>query len=171
MSRLKATPSYAQANPLQKGLRLAAASRYGSWLIAPVLPLLDRSVHRLTRGRHTFSRPVAGLHVLMLTTTGARTGVARTVPVLGLTTSAGLVVVASNFGRVNHPAWFHNICSDPEVTVSVDARSRRVRAVELTGERRAAVWRECLEVYPGYAGYQRRALPREIAVFALEPRD
>ena len=162
--------TYAQANPLQRGLRRLGASGPGAWLFARVLHHIDRPVHRLTRGRHTFASLLAGIPVVMLTTTGARSGAARTVPVLGLPTEEGLVVIASNFGQARHPAWHHNLRADPDAIVTVDGVARRVRAVEATGERRARIWREGLKVYPGWSQYERRTAHRGIAVYVLEPR-
>ncbi len=78
--------SDARTNALQRALRRFAASRPGSWLFARILHRIDRPVYRLTRGRHTFASLVSGLPVVMLTTTGARSGRPRSVPVLGLPT-------------------------------------------------------------------------------------
>jgi deazaflavin-dependent oxidoreductase (nitroreductase family) len=162
--------TYAQANRLQRSLRRLGASRPGAWLFARVLHRIDRPVHRLTRGRHTLTGLLAGFPVVMLTTTGARSGVARTVPVLGLPTDGGLAVVASSFGRRRHPAWHHNLRANPDAVVTVDGVARAVRAVEAGGERRARIWREGLAVHPGWSQYERRAAHREIAVYVLEPR-
>src|SRR5262249_6237749 len=104
-----------------------------------------------------------------LTTTGARTGEPRTVPVLGLPTADGLAVIASNFGQHRQPAWYHNLRANPEGSVAIDGQSRRIRAVEAEGDRRRRIWEEGLRVYPGWSQYERRAAHRRIAVFVLEP--
>ena len=160
--------TYSQANAVQRATRRFASSGPGSWLFARVSQRIDRPVYRLTRGRHTFGSLVGGLPVVMLTTTGARSGKPRTVPVLGLPTDDGLVVVASNFGQRRHPAWYHNLRANPEGEVAVDGEKRRFRAVEAEGERRARIWKNGLEVYPGWTQYERRASHRRIAVFVLE---
>lgn len=162
--------TYEQASALQRGLRRLGASGPGAWLFARVLHRIDRPVYRITRGRHTFASLLAGIPVVMLTTTGARSGAARTVPVLGLPTDEGLVVIASNFGQARHPAWHHNLRANPDATVAVDGVTHAVRAVEATGERRARIWREGLRVYPGWSQYERRTPHRDIAVYVLEPR-
>lgn len=105
----------------------------------------------------------------MLTTTGARSGQPRTAPVLGLPTTEGLVIVASNFGQERHPAWLYNLRARPEATIAVDGTTRRVRAIPVEGERRARIWEQALLVYPGWAQYEHRASHRQIAVFVLEP--
>ena len=161
--------TYARANAIQKVLRRIAASGPGSWVFARVLHRIDRPVYRLTRGRYTFAALLAGLPVVMLTTTGARSGIRRTSPVLGFPTADGLVVIASNYGQRRHPAWYHNLRANPEGEVTVEGATRRFRAREAEGERRDRIWRAALEVYPGWSAYERRATERRIAVFVLEP--
>ncbi len=157
-----------QANAVQRVLRRFAASGPGSWLFARVLHHVDRPVHRLTRGRHTLASLVSGIPVVMLTTTGAKSGRPRTVPVLGIPADGGLAIIASNFGQHRHPAWYHNLRAHPEAEVVVDGSHRRVRAVEADAERRSAIWQSGLRVYPGFAQYERRASHRRISVFLLE---
>jgi deazaflavin-dependent oxidoreductase (nitroreductase family) len=161
--------AYAEANPIQRFLRRFAASGPGSWLFARVLHRIDRPVYRLTRGRHTFASLVSGIPVVMLTTTGARSGQPRSVPVLGLPTPEGLAVIASNFGQRRHPAWYHNLRANPVGQVAVDGEVRGFRAIEAQGERRERIWEQGLRVYPGWSQYERRASHRRIAVFVLEP--
>jgi deazaflavin-dependent oxidoreductase (nitroreductase family) len=162
-------PAYDEANRLQRSLRRLGASGPGSWLFARTLHRVDRPVYRLTRGRHTFASLVTGLPVVMLTTTGARSGAPRTVPVLALPTADGLAVIASNYGQARHPAWYHNLRAHPEGRVTVDGATRPFRAVEAEGERRERIWQQGLKVYPGWSQYERRAAHRRIAVFVLEP--
>jgi deazaflavin-dependent oxidoreductase (nitroreductase family) len=161
--------TYSQANRIQRGIRRFASGGPGSWLFARVAHRIDRPVYRLTRGRNTFASLMSGIPVVMLTTTGARSGQPRTVPVLGLPTDDGLVVVASNFGQHRHPSWYHNLRAHPEGEVAVNGAKRRFRAVEAEGERRERIWQEGLKVYPGFSQYERRASHRRLAVFVLEP--
>jgi deazaflavin-dependent oxidoreductase (nitroreductase family) len=70
-------------------------------------------VYGLTRGRHTLANLISGLPVVMLTTTGARTGRRHSVPVLGLPAAGGVAVVAANFGRETHPGWCFNLRAHP----------------------------------------------------------
>ena len=162
------TSSFADANAIQRLLRRLAASGPGSWLFARILHHIDRPVYRLTGGRHTFATLVSGLPVVMLTTTGARSGLPRTVPVLGLPTADGIAVIASNYGQARHPAWYHNLRANPEGEIAVDGSRRRFRAVEAQGERRDRIWQQGLRVYPGWSQYERRAPNRRIAIFVLE---
>ena len=162
---------YARASPAQRVLRRLGASRPGSWLFARILHRIDRPVHRLTRGRHTFASLVSGLPVVMLTTIGARSGRPRSVPVLGLPTDDGLVVIASNFGQDHHPAWYHNLRANPDGHVRVNGVTRRFHAREAEGDERSRIWQAGLQVYPGFSQYESRAAGRRIAVFVLDQVD
>ena len=161
--------TYDRANALQRFLRRFAASGPGSWLFARIMHHIDRPVHRLTRGRYTFASLVAGIPVVMLTTTGAKSGQLRTGPVLGIPVEGGVAIIASNFGQARHPAWYHNLRAHPDAEAVVDGARRRVRAVEADGERRAQIWQQGLRMYPGFDQYERRASHRHITVFVLEP--
>jgi len=81
----------------------------------------------------------------------------------------GLAIIASNFGQTRHPAWYYNLRANPAAETYVDGTHANVVAVEATGDRRAAIWQQALEVYPGFRIYDRRATAREIVVFVLEP--
>jgi deazaflavin-dependent oxidoreductase (nitroreductase family) len=160
---------FSRANPLQKAIRRFASSGPGSWLFARVLHHVDKPVYRLSGERFTLTSLLAGLPMAMLTTTGAKSGEPRTVPVLGLPTTDGLAVISSNYGQEHHPAWYHNLRANPEGRVSVKEDSRPFRAVEAEGERREQIWQEALKVYPGFETYEKRAAHRRIAVWVLEP--
>jgi deazaflavin-dependent oxidoreductase (nitroreductase family) len=162
--------AYDRANLLQRMLRRFAASGPGSWLFSRVLHHIDRPAYRLTHGRYTFSSVLSGLPVVMLTTTGARTGQRRTVPVLGIPADGSVAIIASNFGQDHHPAWYYNLRSHPEAEVVVDGQRRRVRAAEAVGDRRGQIWQDALRVYPGFGQYERRASERQISVFLLQPQ-
>jgi deazaflavin-dependent oxidoreductase (nitroreductase family) len=157
--------AYDEANALQRGIRRFASSGPGSWLFARILDHLDRPVYRATRRRHTLTSLLAGLPTVVLTTTGARTGRRCSVPLVGLPTPEGIAVIGSNYGQRHHPAWYHNLRADPDAELD----GRRVRAVEVDGERRERIWAQALKAYPGYSTYERRAAHRRIGVFVLEP--
>lgn len=160
--------AYDRANALQRSMRSFAASGPGSWMFARVLHRIDRPIHRLTSGRQTLATMLSGLPVVMLTTTGARSGLSRTVPVVGLPSSEGLAVIASNYGQARHPAWYHNLLATPTGEVTIDGVRRPFRARLAQGEARERIWQEGLRVYPGWSQYERRAAHREIAIFVLD---
>jgi deazaflavin-dependent oxidoreductase (nitroreductase family) len=158
---------YERAPLPQRLVRRAAASGPGSWLLARVAHRADAVVLGLTGGRSTLTSVVSGLPVVVLTTTGARSGRPRAVPLVALPTSEGLAVIASSYGSRAHPAWYHNLLAHPEAVVSVDGVDRAVTAVLVGGDRRRRIWEQALRVYPGYGVYERRAAGREIGVFLL----
>ena len=162
---------FAEANTFQRALRRFAASGPGSWLFARILDRLDRLTFRATKGKYMFSSVLSALPVAMVTTTGARSGQARTVPLLAVPTDDGLAIIGSSYGRPQHPAWRHNLRANPDGEVDVEGRRWAFRAVEVEDERRERIWNQALRTYPGFAGYARRAASRRISVFVLEPTD
>lgn len=161
--------TFERASPWRRAMRSLAATGPGSWLFARLLHHVDRATFRSSRGRQTLTSLVTGLPVVMVTTTGARSGTRRTVPLLGVPTDDGLVIVASNYGQHHHPAWYHNLRADPTGEVTVDDSAWPFRAILAEGPQRERIWQQCLEVYPGFAVYERRAAHRHIGVFVLEP--
>ncbi|MFD5843426.1 nitroreductase/quinone reductase family protein [Streptomyces chartreusis] len=108
-----------------------------------------------------------GARLLLLTTTGARTGRPHTTPVGYLPDSDDRVlVIASAAGAPRHPAWFHNLVANPRVTVESGAFTYEARAVVLEGEERDRIFARAVEADPGWAAYQEKT-ERVIPVVAL----
>jgi deazaflavin-dependent oxidoreductase (nitroreductase family) len=127
---------------------------------------LNIPLYRLSGGR-IFGR-VSRAPVLLLTTTGRRSGVKRTAPVVYLKDGERLVVIGSNAGHSRAPAWSLNLKANPEAEVEVGREHRPVRARVAEGEERADLWRRHNEQYSGFDEYKART-DRDIAVFVLEP--
>jgi deazaflavin-dependent oxidoreductase (nitroreductase family) len=159
--------SYADANPVRRVFRRLAATPPGSWLLARTLHPVDRVVFRVSRGRTTFAAVLTGLPVVMLTTTGARSGRVTTVPLLGFEEGDAVILVASNYGQAGHPAWYHNLRAHPRARIAVRGRSRDVVAEQVESPERERYLAVATESYPGYPRYEERAAPRRIAVFRL----
>ena len=147
---------YEHANPLQRLMRWSGSLPPISWLYARTLHHIDRVVYRATRGRATFTSLVTGLPVVQLTTTGARSGQRRTLPVLAVPEGDRLIVIASNFGQHNNPSWYHNLCAHPTAEIVFEGTSRRVEARELEGEEREHWYARGVDIYPGWTSYRRR---------------
>jgi deazaflavin-dependent oxidoreductase (nitroreductase family) len=161
--------SYAQANTLHRLIRRLGATRPGSWFFARTLHHADRLVYRLSRRRTTLASLVSGLPVVMLTTTGARSGRETTLPLLGFEEGEAMILVASNYGQAHHPAWYHNLRAHPRARIAVRGTWRDVVAEEVDGQERERYLAVACEIYPGYSRYVQRAAPRRIAVFRLIP--
>lgn len=115
---------------------------------------LHRVAYRLTRGG--LGRRLADHPILLLTTTGRRTGRPHTVPLLYLQEGSDLVVIASFGGHERHPAWYLNLQSEPRAVVQVDGERFSVAARDAAPEERARLWDRAVAEYAGYAEYQRR---------------
>ncbi|WP_116948719.1 nitroreductase/quinone reductase family protein [Jiangella endophytica] len=122
---------------------------------------------RASRGR--VGGPFDGARLLLLTTTGARSGAAHTVPVGYLPDDGGrLVVIGSAGGAPRHPAWFHNLVAHPRVHVEDGLFAYDADAAVLDGDERDAVFARAVEADSGWADYERRS-GRRLPVVALTP--
>ena len=146
-----------------------AWSRQGSWLFARLMHRLDRPVLRWTRGRTSFTSLLAGLPIIALTTTGAKSGQPRTAPLVALEDGDHLVVFASNFGQTHYPAWYFNLRAHPRVRVLLRGQERSYVAREAQGDEYEAYWNAAVKLYPGYHAYKSRTGGRPIPVIVLTP--
>jgi F420H(2)-dependent quinone reductase len=128
---------------------------------------LNVPLYRLSGGR--IGGRVGRAPVLLLTTTGRRSGQKRTAPVVYLADGENVIVINTNAGNARVPAWSLNLKANPEAEVERGRRRYPVRARVAEGEERAALWRKHNEQYAGFDDYQRK-LDREASVIVLEPR-
>lgn len=129
---------------------------------------LNVPAYRLSGGR-LFGK-IGTAPVLLLTTTGRRSGEKRTAPVLYMADGDRLVVIGSNAGNERPPAWSLNLVAHPDAEVEIGRERRPVRARVAEGEERAELWRRMNEEhYEGFDDYERRT-SRDIRLFVLEPR-
>jgi F420H(2)-dependent quinone reductase len=124
---------------------------FPAWLVK-TLGHLHVAVFRLSRGR--LGGRVGKAPVLLLTTTGRRTGKARTTPLLYLRHGEHLAVVASFGGAPRHPAWYLNLFATPEVGVDVRGEQFTATARTATDAERELLWPRLVEIYDGYRGYE-----------------
>jgi len=109
-----------------------------------------------------------GLDILLLTTTGRRSGQLRTVPLPYFRLCDRTVLVASFGGHSADPAWLRNIEREPQVQIRCGAQRSRVRASILQGEERARLWAALTHAFPRYGVYQTRTT-RQIPLVELQP--
>jgi len=136
-------------------------------------------VMRLISGTHELCYRLSGgviggrlghLPVLLLTTTGRRSGRKRTIPLVYLSDGENMVIIASNGGSDRHPEWWLNLRSQPKAEVQLGADARTVVAHRAEGDERERLWREVVELYHGYDEY-RQITSREIPVVVLTPEN
>lgn len=108
-----------------------------------------------------------GSKVLILTTTGRKSGEKRDTPLIYETNGDSWVVVASKGGAPEHPAWYLNLQADPEAEIQVKADRFPVRARTAEGEEREELWRLAARQWPDYDDYQQKT-DRQIPVVVLE---
>jgi deazaflavin-dependent oxidoreductase (nitroreductase family) len=158
------------ANPLRAAIQRVGRQKWFATAFRPVAPSIDRFLYKATKGRVALLSGT-GLPTLLLTTTGRKSGQQRTVPLLYTAYQGSFVVVGSNWGQENHPAWVLNLAADPAAVTQVRGRSTKVRARLLEGEERSLLWdSELLKTWPGYGAYAERS-GRDLRIFALEPAE
>jgi deazaflavin-dependent oxidoreductase (nitroreductase family) len=130
-----------------------------------ILSRLHAAVYRLTGG--LVGRRLVHNDMLLLTTTGRRSGRPHTIPLLFLREEDSLVLIASFGGRPNHPDWYRNLTENPHATVQVGGRRIPVRARTASPAERERLWPKVLDAYDGYRRYQERT-DRRIPVVLLD---
>lgn len=158
-----------QANAFRRFARVFGAWEPVTWILARTLHHLDAAVYRVTSGRATFASWFTGMPIVMLSTTGAKSGRQHTCPLVGLPNGDHLVLIASNYGRATNPAWYYNLRANPRATIVFEGVTREVVARELEGEERDRHYERGIEVYPGWTAYRERAAHRRIPVLELTP--
>jgi deazaflavin-dependent oxidoreductase (nitroreductase family) len=131
---------------------------------------VDRLLGKLTGGR-SVAFGLGELPSMILTTTGRRTGQPRDVPLLYTKDGDGYLVIGSNWGRHEQPAWSGNLLAHPDAVMAVGGRRIPVRARLVTGAERERDLAALLAMWPAYATYEIRAGGRELRLFRLEPVD
>ena len=127
---------------------------------------IHAGIYRLSGGK--LGGSMGGSRVLLLTTTGRKSGKVYTIPLGCFDHQDGYIIVASNRGQPTNPAWYHNLKSNPRVTVQVLDKVIPITAEVLSGEARAQAWRQVIATAPSYAGYEKRTT-REIPLVLLRP--
>lgn len=110
-----------------------------------------------------------GVPLLLLHTTGARSGKERINPLACQDLGGSIAVFASKAGADTHPDWFHNVTANPAVTVEFGTATGSFRARVASGDEREAIWSKQKKDYPGFADYEAKT-SREIPVVILDPR-
>ena len=143
------------------------ASRPMRWAGPRVFPPMHRLVMRRTGDLSMLNSDAQPM--LMLVTTGAKSGLRRETPVATVPRAQGTyLVVGSNFAKETHPAWTANLLANPHATITVQGTSHEVTARLLSGSDREVCWRDALRWYPGWQSYC-EVTDREFRLFELVP--
>ncbi len=126
-----------------------------------------RLIEEFRANRAAGGQAMAGRPLLLLTTTGARSGLPRTTPLMYISDGDRLLILASNAGASKHPDWYRNLVAHPQVTVEVGSETFDASAIVLEGEERARLWSALVERYPFFADHQAQ-ITRQIPIVALE---
>lgn len=162
-------PSASPTGPksrLARGYAAFGASPAGRWFVKHVSRRVDPFLLRASRGRFS---TVSVYPVVLLTARGARSGEPRSTPLLYFTDGDRVVVMASNYGGAKHPAWYHNVSANPEVTLSAGGHTARYRGTEATGEERERLWGLAKQMAKNYGQYEEMAPGRLIPVVVFTP--
>jgi deazaflavin-dependent oxidoreductase (nitroreductase family) len=154
-----------------RSVQLTLKARPVRRVVTPLAKRVDPVLHGLTRGR--FGGRLA-LPFVSMTTTGAKSGQPRTTAVLYFSDGQDLILVASNYGRDHHPAWYHNLKANPTAVLTRGDRHGTYAATEVTDEpERERLFALAAHVYGGFADYRELTdqIGRRIPIMRLRPTD
>jgi deazaflavin-dependent oxidoreductase (nitroreductase family) len=126
------------------------------------------ALYEATGGRE--GGTLAGRPVVILTSTGARTGSLRKTPLMRIEHDGAYIAVASYGGAPHHPDWYQNLVAEPRVTLQDGPEIKELTARETVGAERERLWRVADAAWPDFPAYRAAASPREIPLLLLEPR-
>ena len=147
---------------------MASLSSRAQNLVGKVAGKAHSSLYRSTHGR--WGGTAFGGPVLLLNTTGRKSGRRRTTPLLYVKDGEDFVIIASNGGAPRHPAWYLNLMANQDATVEVGDREVRVRAEVVGPDEKPRLWQKMVEMYSSYDDYQGKT-EREIPLLVLHPVD
>jgi deazaflavin-dependent oxidoreductase (nitroreductase family) len=127
-------------------------------------------IEQFRANRNKTGGPFEGRPLLLLTTTGARSGKRRTTPMMYIPDGDRLLVIASNAGALAHPDWYYNVVAHPHVTVEVGSETFDATARVMEGEERQQLWSRVVELYPFFGEHQAK-ISRQIPVIALSRQE
>jgi deazaflavin-dependent oxidoreductase (nitroreductase family) len=151
-----------------------ASTRLVAWIYARTLQHLDRFTQKITGGRATITGSMAGLPVVILVSTGAKSNLPRTIPLLGIPDEQDenkFALIGSNFGQRHHPSWYFNLKKNPSATCTIRGQSGKYYAREASGEEYDRFWQFAENIYLGFPRYKERVGKRQIPIMVMTPQD
>ena len=152
----------------KRGMQRLVATKPGAAVHRMIAAPLDAPIMKATGGR--VSLAVGVLPVVVLTSTGARSGQRRETPVSYFTDGDDVILMASNYGGARHPSWYHNLLAHPECELHIGQRGGSFVARAAEGAERDRLYALAVDLYQGYAKYaQQTDGIRTIGVLRLAP--
>ncbi|MGH3562687.1 MAG: nitroreductase/quinone reductase family protein, partial [Mycobacterium sp.] len=152
---------------LRRPIAAFAGSKLGAWCVLKLTPV-DRWLLNRSNGRFTILGPIA-VPLLLLTTTGRKSGQRRQTPLVYMREGDRLFLVGSNGGQAHHPAWVLNLLADSQAWVTMGGTEMPVLATQLSGTEHDRIYQKFIDYASNYDAYRDRT-DREIRVFALTRR-
>ena len=145
---------------------------WGARLFSFLLHHLDDLVFKLTVGRTTLTSFLGGLTIVMVTSTGAKSGLPRTIPLIAIPHpdhENTICLIASNWGQQKYPAWYYNLKANPQATIEYQGAMYTCRVYEADGDEYQKIWDEATKFYIGYTQYRKCVVERHIPIMVLTP--
>ncbi|MFQ5422305.1 MAG: nitroreductase family deazaflavin-dependent oxidoreductase [Anaerolineae bacterium] len=147
-----------------------AASPPGAWFFSRTQHHFDRVILKLTNNKATMTSILAGLPVVILTSTGAKSGLPRKAPLLCIQDDSDpnkIAVIATNWGQSHYPAWYYNLKANPRATGLISGHNGDYSVHEAEGDEYDKFWQLAADTYIGYPLYKKRINNRHIPIMIL----
>jgi deazaflavin-dependent oxidoreductase (nitroreductase family) len=155
----------------QRVMQHISASTVGAKVFSKFLHYVDPPLMRISKDRLSISSLLTGVPVVILASTGAKSGQARTKPVVGIPDGDNVVLIASNWGQRRNPAWYYNLRANPVAELEFGGHSGTYTAREVTEpDEYQRLWLKAAGVYIGFDKYQQRTGDRKIPIMVLVPQ-
>ena len=149
--------------------RLAMIEVISTKFLSKYLHRMDSVTLKWSHGKKSLTTILTGLPVVVITTTGAKSGKPRIVPLAGIPDGEKIILVPTHFGRDTYPAWYYNLRANPKVHLHQNGYPREYTARTADQDEWENYWNLAVHYYPGYQSYRERSEGREIPLFVLEP--
>ncbi|MGW8225957.1 MAG: nitroreductase family deazaflavin-dependent oxidoreductase [Anaerolineales bacterium] len=149
--------------------RLAMIEVISTKFLSKYLYRMDSTVLNWSNGKVNLTTLLTGLPVIVITTTGAKSGKPRTIPLAGIPDGERIILVPTNFGQDTYPGWYYNLCTTPGAHIKHNGYPKEYISRFADRDEWEKYWNLAVYYYPGYQSYRERSSSREIPLFILEP--
>lgn len=149
-----------------------ASSRLGARLFSRVQHHIDRAVLALTGDRTSASTVLGGLPLIVLISRGAKSGLARSTPLIPIrheSEPGKIALVASNWGQGTRPGWYYNLKANPKADCTIRGNVAAYDVHEAHGDEYERYWQCAVDTYSGYRLYEQRLDGRHVPIMVLTP--